>query len=64
MDRQVDVLTAQGKPVADVVPAIGMIEVTYYRWRNGYSCLKGDQVIRLKELEADIKYARSNNQRR
>jgi hypothetical protein len=32
--RQVDVLMAQGKPVADAVRAIGVTEVTYYRWRN------------------------------
>ena len=49
--RQVDVLMAQGKPVADAVRAIGVTEVTYYRWRNEYGGLKGDQVKRLKELE-------------
>ena len=51
--RQVDVLMAQGKPVADAVRAIGVTEVTYYRWRNEYGGLKGDQVKRLKELEAE-----------
>jgi len=51
--RQVDVLLAQGKPVADAVRAIGVTEVTYYRWRNEYVGLKGDQVKRLKELEAE-----------
>jgi hypothetical protein len=40
--RQVDVLMAQGKPVADAVRAIGVMEVTYYRWRNEYGGLKGD----------------------
>ena len=49
--RQVDVLMAQGKPVADAVRAIAVTEVTYYRWRNEYGGLKGDQVKRLKELE-------------
>jgi hypothetical protein len=34
--RQVDVLMAQGKPVGDAVRAIGVTEVTYYRWRNEY----------------------------
>ncbi len=29
--RQVDVLTAQGRPVAEAVRAIGVTEVTYYR---------------------------------
>jgi transposase-like protein len=51
--RQVDVLTAQGKPVADSVRMIGVTEVTYYRWRNEYGGLKGDQVKRLKELETE-----------
>jgi len=51
--RQVDVLMAQGKPVADAVRMIGMTEVTYYRWRNEYGGLKGDQVKRLKELETE-----------
>jgi putative transposase len=51
--RQVDVLMAQGKLVADAVRAIGVTEVTYYRWRNEYGGLKGDQVKRLKELEAE-----------
>ena len=51
--RQVDVLMAQGNPVADAVRAIGVTEVTYYRWRNEYGGLKGDQVKRLKELESE-----------
>jgi putative transposase len=51
--RQVDVLMAQGKLVADAVRAIGVTEVTYYRWRNEYGGLKGDQVKRLKELETE-----------
>ena len=51
--RQVDVLTAQGRPVAEAVRAIGVTEVTYYRWRSEYGGLKGDQVKRLRELEAE-----------
>jgi transposase-like protein len=51
--RQVDVLTAQGRPVAEAVRTIGVTEVTYYRWRSEYGGLKGDQVKRLKELEAE-----------
>lgn len=51
--RQVDVLMAQGLQVADAVRAIGVTEVTYYRWRNEYGGLKGDQVKRLKELETE-----------
>ena len=33
--------------------AIGVTEVTYYRWRTEYGGLKGDQVKRMKELEAE-----------
>src|SRR3954463_4992361 len=51
--RQVDVLSAQGRPIADAIRAIGVTEVTYYRWRNEYGGLKGDQIKRLKELEAE-----------
>ena len=51
--RQVDVLMAQGRPVADAVRSIGVTEVTYYRWRNEYGGLKGDQVKRIKELETE-----------
>ena len=46
-------LTSQGRPVAEAVRAIGVTEVTYYRWRQEYGGLKGDQVKRLKELEAE-----------
>ena len=51
--RQVDVLTSQGRSVADAVRAIGVSEVPYYRWRSEYGGLKGDQVKRLKALEAE-----------
>jgi transposase-like protein len=34
--RQVDVLTAQGTPVAEAIRSIGVTEVTYYRWRQEY----------------------------
>ena len=51
--RQVEVLTAQGKPVAEAVRTIGVTEPTYYRWRSEYGGLKLDQVKRLKQLEAE-----------
>ena len=51
--RQVEVLTAQGRTVAEAIRSIGVTEVTYYRWRTEYGGLKGDQVKRLKELEAE-----------
>ncbi|XWN29788.1 MAG: IS3 family transposase [Devosia sp.] len=51
--RQVDVLTAQGTPVADAIRQIGVTEVTYYRWRKEYGGLKSDQVRRIKDLEQE-----------
>ena len=32
--READVLLGQGKKVAEVVKALGVSEVTYYRWRS------------------------------
>ena len=51
--RQVEVLTAQGRSVAEAIRTIGVTEVTFYRWRQEYGGLKGDQVKRLKELETE-----------
>ena len=51
--RQVDVLNAQCKSMAEAIRLIGVTEVTYYRWRAEYGGLKGDQVKRLKELETE-----------
>ena len=51
--RQVDVLVAQGTPVADAIRAIGVTEVTYYRWREEYGGLKSDQIKRMKALETE-----------
>ena len=51
--RQVDVLTSQGKSVADAIRAIGVTEVTYYRWRQEYGGLRSGQIKRMKNLEAE-----------
>src|SRR3954466_16421712 len=51
--RQVDVLVAQGTPVADAIRTIGVTEVTDYRWRQEYGGLKSDQVKRLRAVEAE-----------
>ena len=51
--RQVEVLAAQGKAVAEAVRSIGVTEQTYYRWRAEFGGLKLDQVRRLKELERE-----------
>src|SRR5918992_6232266 len=51
--RQVDVLVSQGQSVAEAIRAIGVTEVTYYRWRREFGGLKADQAKRLKALEAE-----------
>src|SRR3712207_8480964 len=51
--RQAGVLVSQGRSVADAIRAIGVTEVTRYRWRRESGGLKGDQAKRLKELEAE-----------
>ncbi len=51
--RQVDVLTGQGKSIAEAIRAIAVTEPTYYRWKAEYGGLKLDQVRRLKELELE-----------
>ena len=51
--RQVEVLAAQGKAVAEAVRSIGVTEQTYYRWRAEFGGLKLDQAKRLKELERE-----------
>jgi putative transposase len=37
--------------MADAIRQIGVSEVTYYRWRQGFGRLKSEQVKRLKDLE-------------
>ena len=51
--RQVDVLVSQGQSVVEAIRAIGVTEVTYYRWRKEYGGLKSDQVRRMKDLEVE-----------
>jgi transposase-like protein len=51
--RQVEIITAQGKSIAEAARSIGVAEQTYYRWRAEYGSMKTDQVKRLKELELE-----------
>jgi putative transposase len=51
--READVLLGQGKRVAEVVEALGVSEVTYYRWRQEYGGMSASQAKRLKELERE-----------
>src|SRR2546421_10290766 len=49
--RQVDVLTSQGKNVAEAIRSIGISEVTYYRWRQEFGGVNIDQGKSLRDLE-------------
>jgi putative transposase len=51
--RQVEVLIAGGKSVAEAARAVAVSEATYHRWRAEYGGLKLDQAKRLKELERE-----------
>jgi transposase len=41
--RQADVLLGQGKKVGEVVKALGVSEVTYYRWLQEYGGMSVSQ---------------------
>jgi len=51
--RQVEVLTGQGRSIAEAVKTIAVTETTYFRWRAEYGGMKNDQVKRLKALELE-----------
>ena len=51
--RQAEVLLGEGKKIPEVVKALGVHEVTYYRWRKEYGGLKVSQAKRLKDLERE-----------
>ncbi|GMA75297.1 transposase [Methylorubrum aminovorans] len=51
--RQGDVLVSQGQSMVEAIRAIGVTDVTYYRWRKEYGGLKSDQVRRMKDLEVE-----------
>jgi transposase len=51
--REAEVLLGQGNKVPEVVKAIGVSEVSYYRWRKEYGGLNVSQAKRLKELERE-----------
>jgi putative transposase len=51
--READVLLSQGKKVLDVIKALGITDVTYYRWRQEFGGMSVSQAKRLKELEKE-----------
>ena len=57
--RQLEVLTAQRRPVAEAVRSLGVTEVTYYHRGSEYVDLKGNQVKLFKVDCADLVYCES-----
>lgn len=51
--READILISQGRTVAEAIKALGVSEVTYYRWRHEYGGMSTSQAKRLKELEQE-----------
>jgi putative transposase len=51
--RLVDEVSSIGRTVENAVQAIGVTEVTYYRWKKRYGGLESDVVEWLMELEAE-----------
>ncbi len=53
MLREIDVLSAHSKTLAEACKQSGISEQSYYRWRKIYGGLKIDQARKFKELEAE-----------
>lgn len=51
--RTVEVLTGQGKTVAEACRSIIISEQTYYKWRKEYGGMQVSQARKLKELEIE-----------
>lgn len=51
--READAMLASGRPVAQVVQALGVSEQTFNRWRDQYGGMKAEEARRLKELEVE-----------
>lgn len=51
--REVEVLSSQGKTVAEAARQIGVTEQTYYRWRKQYGGMNSLDAKRLKEFEKE-----------
>lgn len=51
--REAEVRLSQGASVAEVVRALQISEVTYYRWRKEYGGMRVEQAKRLREVERE-----------
>jgi hypothetical protein len=49
--RQIDILTTNGKTLAQACKELGTVEQRYYRWRKIYGDMKVDQAKKYKDLE-------------
>ena len=51
--REAEAMLAAGRPIAQVVQALGVSEQTFNRWRNQYGGMKSGEARRLKDLEVE-----------
>jgi putative transposase len=51
--RTIEAAVADGETVEQACRDAGIVEPTYYRWRNQFGNLQVDQAKRLKELEQE-----------
>ncbi|WP_143070215.1 IS3 family transposase [Polynucleobacter asymbioticus] len=51
--RQIDVLTTNGKTLAQACKEVGTVEQSYYRWRKIYGGMQVDQAKKYKDLELE-----------
>ena len=51
--REAEVLLSQGKTTAEASRQIGVVQQTYYRWRNEYGGMRISQAKKLKHLEKE-----------
>lgn len=51
--RQADALLSEGETIPEIVKALHIHELTYYRWRNDYTGLNVSQANRLEDLERE-----------
>jgi transposase-like protein len=51
--REAEVRPSQGASVAEVVRALAISGVTYYRWRKEYGGMRVEQAKRLREVERE-----------
>ncbi len=49
--RQIDILTPNGKTLAQACKEVGTVEQSYYRWRKVYGGIQVYQTRKHKELE-------------